>query len=71
MKVTDPVLAARSRVANLHRARERDPGAIAEAKRDLAAAQLERAIRTALAADLPPSPEQRDRLAALLAGGAR
>ncbi len=71
MPSTDPVLSARSRVANLHRRGDCDPDLIAEAKRELNASHVERAIQRALAAAPPLSNDQRSRLASLLTGGVR
>ncbi len=65
----DPVLSARSRVALA--ARSGKPEALTEARRNLNAAHVERAITRALAAAPPLTDEQRARLAALLTGGAR
>lgn len=64
MARTDPVLRARSRLANATKAG--DPAAITTARRDLTTAKAERAIREALAAPHPPTPEQLGHLAALL-----
>lgn len=48
-----------------------DPAAVADARRNLAEAQIKRAIERALAAAPPLTDEQRAKLAALLSGGAR
>lgn len=64
----DPLRAAVGRVAYYSR-RGESPAKLEEAKRDLSATRLERAIQEALA-DVPPlSTEQRQRLAVLLARG--
>lgn len=68
MPKTDPVLRARSRVGNA--ARAGDAERLADARRDLKTATVERAIQKALADAPRPSAEQRARLAALLTGGA-
>lgn len=59
---------ARSRKAVAHR--RGDEHAIVEAGRDLAAAKLEDYIRRTVESAPPLTPEQRDRLAVLLRGGA-
>ncbi|MFF3037573.1 hypothetical protein [Arthrobacter citreus] len=67
----DPVLAARSAlgVACRHtRSGGPDPQRVASARRNLSVARVERAIRQALADELPITPEQREQLAALLTG---
>lgn len=69
--MADPVLAARSRLAGLHRRPNPDPAAVADAKRELNAAHVERAIQKALDSAPPLTDDQRARLAALLAGGAK
>lgn len=63
------VARTRSRVAVAHRFH--DPVAILEARREHAAAKLEDYIRRTVDAAPPLSPEQRERLAALLRGGSR
>ena len=65
----DPVLTARSRVALA--TRHGNAEALTEARRDLNAAHVERAIARALAAAPPLTDDQRHRLSALLVGGAR
>lgn len=65
----DPVLAARGRLAYASR-KGGDPGALEAARREFKEAKLRKAIQEAVASAPPLSPEQRDRLAALLAGGA-
>lgn len=67
--MADPVLSARSRVANLHRRRACDPAQLAQAKRELTALNLERAIQRALDAAPPLTDEARSRLAQLLTSG--
>ena len=64
----DPVLSARSRLANASH-RGGDPAAVIEARRDLTAAKLERHVREVVATAPPLTDEQRNRLAALLTGG--
>lgn len=64
----DPVRVATARLAISTRW-GRDAATIAEARRDLTAAKLERAINEAVASAPPLSPAQRDRLASLLTGG--
>ncbi|PFG40604.1 hypothetical protein ATJ97_3135 [Georgenia soli] len=72
MPTTDPVVLARNKLSALHvgkkRGRVPDPVAVAEARRELTAAHVERAIRKALDAAPPLTPEQRGNLAALLMG---
>lgn len=63
------VAAAAARLAGLHRWHEPSPEADASARRDLAAAKLEKAIREALDAAPPLTSGQRDRLSVLLSGG--
>ena len=69
--MTDPVLSARAAVAVASR-RSRggtaDPAAIANARRELAAAKLERYVREVVAAAPPLTTEQRSRIAAILTG---
>ncbi len=67
--MADPVLSARSRLANAHQ--HLDAAAVAVAKRELIAANCEAAIKRALEAAPPLTAEQRARLAALLTGGAK
>lgn len=72
MSLPDPLRVASGRLAYYSRQDGRgDPAKAAAARRDMAAARLERAIRDALCASPPPSIQQRERLAALLMGGAR
>lgn len=63
-KTTDPVIAARTDVANAVRL-SRDP---APARRALETAKLARAIRHALASPSAPSSAQRQELMAILSG---
>lgn len=63
----DPVRKAHSRVGNA--ARSGNTEELAEARRDLKVANLERAIHRALADAPRPSAEQRAQLATLLTGG--
>lgn len=65
----DPVRVARGRLASVSRKSRGNPAAIPHARRALTVALLERAIREALAADPPPTADQRHELAALLMGG--
>jgi uridylate kinase len=67
---TDPVLSARGRLAGLY-SRDPDPAAVAEARTELNAAHVERAIQRALDAAPPLTTDQRSRLAALLTDDAR
>ncbi len=64
--MADPVLSARSRVANLHRNSGATPAQLDKARRELTAANCERAIQKALDAAPPLSTDQRKRLAVLL-----
>jgi hypothetical protein len=59
---------ARSRLASAHR-RHDDPEKIDEARRDLAAANIEAYVRKVVDAAPPLTPEQRDRLALLFGPG--
>lgn len=67
---SDPVRRARSTLANAHK-RDANPARIAEARRALTAAKLERAIMEALAADPAITLERRAELVQVLAGDAR
>ncbi len=73
--LTEQRLRARSRVGNLSKkAKQRpdDPAVLAElqqARRDYAAAALEAHIKALVDSAPPLTPEQRDRLAVLLAPG--
>jgi hypothetical protein len=67
---TDPVRTASGRIA-YHSRRDGNPAKLTEARRDLAAAKLERHIREAVAAAPPLSDDQKHRLAALLVGDKR
>lgn len=60
------VAAAAARVARAHRFTPDDPNAIADARRALAAAKIEAAIERALASAPALSPEQTQRVFALL-----
>lgn len=66
MKV-DPVLAARSELGLASRAKDEDR--ILAARRQLAAARIEREINAACNGNYPITDDQRRNLAALLAGG--
>jgi hypothetical protein len=61
--------AARARHNALKRYRDADDPAVANAERDLRAAKLEDHIRKVVDQAPPLTPEQADRLAALLRGG--
>ena len=66
----DALMAARSRLANLHRARGgADPAAVTHAKQELKRLMLERDIKLALAEAPPLSAEARASLATLLISG--
>lgn len=71
MATPDPVSSASGRLAGLHRYGTPDPVAVADARRELTAAHVERTIQRALAAAPPLTADQRARLAALLVGGAK
>lgn len=62
--------AERARVASLTRSRDADDPELIEARRNLRAERLAVHINKVLAGAPPLSPEQRDRLAVLLRGGA-
>lgn len=62
----DPVLSARSHIANASKPGTGNPAAVIEGRRELSAALLERAVRKALAAEPQITVEQLDRIAALL-----
>ncbi|MBT2549808.1 hypothetical protein [Arthrobacter sp. ISL-65] len=69
----DPVLIARSALGVASRYTRNggpDPERVAAARRNLNAALVERAIRQALTAEPPITPEQCEQLAALLTGAA-
>lgn len=67
--MSQPPLAVRKAVSRVAAAAHwGTPEELADAKRDLAALKLERAISGALAADPPLADEARSRLAALLTG---
>jgi hypothetical protein len=63
------VYAARGRHNALKRYRDADDPVVANAERDLRAAKLEDYIRKVVDQAPPLTPEQADRLAALLRGG--
>lgn len=67
MSKSTPVTRARSRVAVA--VQRKDAKAEAEARQELEAAMLERAIQRAVEAAPPLSAAQRERLAMLLIGG--
>lgn len=72
--MTNPVVAARAALARASKYRRdgtQDEEAIAAARAHLTEVKLERAVRDALESDPPPSAEQRQKLAALVAGGAK
>lgn len=69
MSSPNPVISARARVALLSRPDRGTPAKVAEARRVLTAAKLERHIREVIAGAPPLTAEVRDRLAALLATG--
>lgn len=62
---------ARTRSQRALAARRGDPELIVEARRNHAAAKLAAYVAQVVAEAPPLSPEQRDRIAALLRGGAR
>ena len=68
MSSPDPVLVARARLGNVSRLNVGTAAEVAAARRDLAAAMLERHGRE-VAAATPLTDSQRARLAALLLGG--
>jgi hypothetical protein len=59
----------RARLATEYRRRDRDPDAIAAARRELAAQQIRDCIARITAAAPPLTAAQRHELASLLAGG--
>lgn len=65
----DPVLVARSHVANA--VLKGDATAEYAGRQELAAAKLERAVREAIAAAPPLTAERKQYIAALLVGGAK
>lgn len=72
MATPSPALLARNRLARLHSGGGTpDPVAVADARRELTAANCEQAIQRALDAAPPLTADQRARLAALLVGGAK
>lgn len=60
----------RARVASLTRSRSADDPDLLDARRNLAAERLARYIRQTVDAAPPLTPEQRDKLALILTGGA-
>lgn len=66
---TDPVLAARSRVARAHRRLGGNPEQIDAARQELTDAKFDRAVNQAISAAPPLSVEARERIAALLLTG--
>ncbi|KHL00433.1 hypothetical protein [Sinomonas humi] len=66
--MSSEVVQAKSRLGVA--ARRRDPEEIAEARRDLAAAKLAQYVERVVSAAPPLTPEQADRIAALLRGSA-
>ena len=67
--MTGNILAFNAALARAHKTG--DPLKIEQARRNLAAAQAEKAIRQALATAPPLTAEQRNQLAGLLRGDAR
>lgn len=65
----DPVLTARAHLANASRKGARDPQQVAEARRNLNAAKLERFIRASLAEAPPLTEQQRAHLSTHIASG--
>lgn len=65
------ILHHRGRVAALSRSRPDDDPELVEAKRNLLALSLEKAVREAVAKAPPLTVEQRDRIAAILRGGSQ
>ncbi len=66
------VIRARNKLANasrLYGGRTPDPEEVAEARRELAVAKMQRAIEDAVAAAPPLTDEQRASVIALLSGG--
>lgn len=63
--------AERARVASLSKSRKPDDPQLVDARRDLRAARLEAYVAEVVAAAPPLTADQRDRIAALLRGGAR
>ncbi len=66
--MSDPIIRARSRLGGRIRLGS-SPALIEEARQDLVAAKLERAICDALAADPPLADDERKRLGVLLLSG--
>ena len=70
--MSNDVIRARNKVARLYiGGRAPDPEAVAEARRGLAVARLERAVREAVDAAPPLTSEQREHIIALLLTGTR
>lgn len=65
------IATARGRIAYYSRADVGDPTKVAQARCDLRAAEIEQAVREALTATPPITPDQRASITALLNGGAR
>jgi hypothetical protein len=68
MPTPTPVLSARGRLGFAKRSGNRD--AIVTSTRDLAAAKIEQYVENVVATAPPLTADQRDRIAALLGGGA-
>lgn len=60
----------RARIASLSRSREHDDPELVDARRNLRAERLADYIKRTVDAAPPLTPEQRDKLALLLSGGA-
>ncbi len=72
MSPNTPTLAsAHGKVAALKRHYPAEPARVATAERDLAAAKLAEYVARVVDSAPPLTPAQRDRIAALLRGGAR
>ncbi|WP_416443444.1 hypothetical protein AB3K78_11765 [Leucobacter sp. HNU] len=69
--ISPELATARGRVAGLSRDRDPDDPVFIEAKRDLAAANIDQFVKRALAAAPPLTSEQADRIAARLRGEVR
>jgi F0F1-type ATP synthase delta subunit len=61
-----PITQARARIASLSRSRAHDDPDLAAARRDLAAAKLERYVEQVIAAAPPLTSEQLDRIVSIL-----
>ncbi len=68
--MSEAIFHHRGRVAALTRSRSSDDPDLVSARSDLKAAQLADHIHRAVSTAPPLTPEQRDRLSALLRGGA-